>query len=123
VILRVDLHSPIPPYEQLREQLAGLITSGSMAAGDRLPTIRQLAGDLGVASGTVARAYRELESAGLVASRGRHGTRVADVTAIQTPVAVRRAARRFVAEARALGVTLPDAVHAVRAAYALEGDS
>ncbi len=72
--LRVDLSSPIPPYEQLREQIAGLITAGELCPDDRLPSVRQLAADLGLAGGTVARAYRELEQAGLVEGRGRHGT-------------------------------------------------
>lgn len=72
--LRVDLSSPVPPYEQLREQIAGLITSGQLRPDDRLPPVRQLAADLGLAGGTIARAYRELEQAGLVEGRGRHGT-------------------------------------------------
>jgi DNA-binding transcriptional regulator YhcF (GntR family) len=76
-LLRVDTGDPTPPYEQLRRQLAGLIGSGTLAPGDRLPPLRQLAADLGLAVGTVARAYRELESAGLVSSRRGGGTRVA----------------------------------------------
>ena len=76
VCVGVDLDSPVPPFEQLRAQVHGLISSGALAAGTRLPAVRQLAGDLGVAPGTVARAYRELEAEGLVAGNGRHGTLV-----------------------------------------------
>jgi GntR family transcriptional regulator len=72
--LSVDLASPVPPYEQLRAQVAGLIATGGLEAGTRLPSVRQLAADLGLAGGTVARAYHELELAGLVEGRGRHGT-------------------------------------------------
>jgi GntR family transcriptional regulator len=72
--LTVDLASPVPPYEQLRAQVAGLIATGGLEAGTRLPPVRQLAADLGLAGGTVARAYHELELAGLVEGRGRHGT-------------------------------------------------
>jgi DNA-binding transcriptional regulator YhcF (GntR family) len=72
--LRVDLSSPVPPYEQLRAQIAGLIAAGNLRQDDRLPSVRQLAADLGLAGGTIARAYRELEQAGLVEGRGRHGT-------------------------------------------------
>ncbi len=75
-LLRVDMGDPTPPYEQLRRQLAGLIGSGALTAGDRLPPLRQLAADLGLAVGTVARAYRELEAAGLVSSCRGGGTRV-----------------------------------------------
>ncbi|HEY8043364.1 MAG TPA: GntR family transcriptional regulator [Streptosporangiaceae bacterium] len=75
-LLTVDTGDPTPPYEQLRRQLAELIQSAALAPGDRLPPLRQLAADLGLAVGTVARAYRELESAGLVSSRRGGGTRV-----------------------------------------------
>ena len=66
--LRVDTTDPTPPYEQLRRQFVELIGSGVLGHGDRLPPLRQLAADLGLAVGTVARTYRELETAGLVAS-------------------------------------------------------
>ena len=66
--------SPVPPYEQLREQIAGLMATGLLPAGQRLPPVRQVAADLGLAGGAVARAYRELAQAGLVEGSGRHGT-------------------------------------------------
>ncbi|MBV9718295.1 MAG: GntR family transcriptional regulator [Candidatus Eremiobacteraeota bacterium] len=59
------------------DQLRNLIECGELRAGDALPTVRQLAGDLGVAPNTVARAYAELQEEGVVTSNGRHGTRVA----------------------------------------------
>lgn len=74
--LRVDLSSPVPPFEQIRAGIAVLVGRGDLAPGARLPTVRALAADLGVAAGTVARAYRELEAAGVVDSRGRRGTTV-----------------------------------------------
>jgi DNA-binding transcriptional regulator YhcF (GntR family) len=79
VALVVRAGDPLPPYEQVRRQLEHLIRSGTLRPGRRLPPLRQLAGDLGVAVGTLARAYRELEQAGLVVSRRAAGTRVADV--------------------------------------------
>jgi GntR family transcriptional regulator len=75
--LVVSMADPTPPYEQVRRQLAALIGDGTLHPGDRLPSLRQLAGDLGLAVGTVARTYRELEVAGLVQSRRGGGTRVA----------------------------------------------
>lgn len=77
--LIVSTDDPTPPYEQLRRQLCLLIGTGTLAPGMRLPPFRQLAGDLGLAVGTVARTYRELESAGLVYSRRGAGTRVAEL--------------------------------------------
>ncbi len=79
--LTVDPGDPTPPYEQLRRQLVDLITARLLPVGERLPPVRQLAGDLELAPGTVARAYRELERAGLLTTRRGAGTRVAAVSA------------------------------------------
>ena len=70
----VDLSSATPQYEQIRAQVVAHIASGMLERGERLPTIRNLAADLGIAAGTVARAYRELESAGHVSTRRKIGT-------------------------------------------------
>lgn len=83
--LRVDLGAPTPVYEQIRSQLAALVAVGALGPGERLPASRDLARDLGVAVGTVQRAYRELEQAGVVHSRRRTGTVVADGQARRTP--------------------------------------
>lgn len=103
--LTVATDDPTPPYEQLRRQLVELIRYGALAPGDRLPPVRQLATDLGLAAGTVARTYRELETAGLVISRRGGGTRVA-ATPPPGPdpvAALRERAAAFVREARLLG--------------------
>ena len=76
--LRVDLTSPVPVYEQIRSQVAALVAVGGLRPGDRLPASRDLARDLGIAVGTVQRAYRELEATGVVTSRRRVGTVVAE---------------------------------------------
>jgi GntR family transcriptional regulator len=110
--LRVTTTDPTPPYEQLRRQLAELIRSGVLASGDRLPPLRQLASDLGLAVGTVARTYRELEAAGLVASRRGGGTRVQaaarPATAAQRERDLRAHADSFVGHARLLGASDDD---------------
>jgi len=72
--IEVDLTSGVPPYEQIRLQVLAHVSAGRLSPGDRLPTIRALATDLGVAAGTVARAFRELEQAGVVTTRRRTGT-------------------------------------------------
>ena len=114
ITVEVDAGSPVPPSEQLRAQLADAIRSGALAAGDRLPTVRQLAGDLHLAPNTVAKAYRSLDADGLVHTDGRRGTRVAATPPL--PPAERRrlltaAAHRYLAEARRLGLTPADAHH------------
>lgn len=78
-LLSVDLTSATPPYEQIRSQISALIATGALAPGSRLPTVRSLAADLGLASGTIARAYKELEAAGQIQSRRRAGTVVAPI--------------------------------------------
>lgn len=121
MILDVDTTSAVPPYEQIRAQITALITTGALAVGDRLPSIRQLAGDLGLAPGTVARAYRELEQTGLVASRGRHGTRVTDPAHARAPTPdpshLDEAAATFAAAAGRTGSTVDQAIDAVRRAF------
>jgi GntR family transcriptional regulator len=117
VIVRLDAASPVPPYEQLRAQIAASIGAGSLAPGHRLPPIRQLAADLELAPGTVARAYRELETAGMVVSRGRRGTRVADAPPGPDPderaARLDRAAGEFALRAAELGVEPDEAMAAV----------
>ncbi|HEX9089429.1 MAG TPA: GntR family transcriptional regulator [Arthrobacter sp.] len=85
--ISVDLDSATPAYEQIRAQVAALIALGALGPGSRLPTVRRLAADLGIAAGTVARAYRELEQAGLIVTRRRNGTVVAGTPATGTPPA------------------------------------
>lgn len=73
-MFRIDPHSSTPPFEQLRVQFMAEVTSGALAAGTRIPTVRKLAEDLGLAANTVARAYRELEADGFIETRGRNGS-------------------------------------------------
>ena len=106
MIIEIESSSMVPPYEQLRHQLATMIESGVLPAGHRLPSVRQLAGDLGLANGTVARAYRELESADLVTTAGRNGTAVTSTAAITMAARqsrLREAADAFVRLTRQLG--------------------
>ncbi|WP_327434647.1 GntR family transcriptional regulator [Streptomyces sp. NBC_01236] len=115
--IRVDTASQVPPYAQIRAQLGALIVTGQLAEGDRLPTVRQLATDLGLAPGTVARAYRELETAELIRTRRGAGSRVAAPPAGPTrPYASQLAtlARDFTSSARALGADTEAIMAAVR---------
>jgi GntR family transcriptional regulator len=121
-LLRVDTGDPTPPYEQLRRQLAGLIGSGTLAPGDRLPPLRQLAADLGLAVGTVARTYRELESAGLVSSRRGGGTRVTAAAPALSDAdrqrLLHRHASAFVQQAALLGASEQQIMRAISRALA-----
>lgn len=75
--LVVDPELEIPPYQQVVEQIRAAIERGELTPQSPLPTVRQLAGDLGIAPNTVARAYSELQSEGWLVGDGRRGTRVA----------------------------------------------
>ncbi|MFE5482941.1 GntR family transcriptional regulator [Streptomyces sp. NPDC056527] len=115
--VRVDITSQVPPYEQIRAQLAALIRTSRLAEGERLPTVRQLAADLGLAPGTVARAYRELEAAELIRTRRGAGTRVAALPSEPHTHDVGQLitlARDFTSAARALGAGKEDILTAVR---------
>ncbi|MFJ3224370.1 GntR family transcriptional regulator [Streptomyces sp. NPDC086783] len=117
--VRVDTTSQVPPYAQIRAQLGALILTGRLAEGDRLPTVRQLATDLGLAPGTVARAYRELEAAELIRTRRGAGSRVAaPPSGPASPYASQLAtlARDFTSAARALGADTEAILTAVRVA-------
>jgi DNA-binding transcriptional regulator YhcF (GntR family) len=114
-MIRVDLGSPVPPFEQIRQQLHDRIVDGTLASGARLPTIRQLATDLGLAPGTVARAYAELEAARLVETNRSKGTRVRPSAG--TDEAAREAADRYVAAAKATDLDLAAALALVRVRF------
>jgi DNA-binding transcriptional regulator YhcF (GntR family) len=116
-MISLDAGSPVPPYEQVREQFRARVESGELGPGTRLPTVRALAADLGLAVNTVARAYRELESLGLIETRGRAGSVVSGEGVER---AARQAAHEFAEKVRALGVDDAEAVRLVR--RALERD-
>lgn len=115
VVITVDVSGPEPPYEQVRAQLAGLIGRGDLAEGDRLPTVRALAVDLGLAVNTVARAYKELEAEGLVTARRRAGTVVAP-GGQATDAALHRSAAAYAESATRAGLSESAAMDLVRTA-------
>ena len=117
--IEVDAASPVPPYEQVRARIAALAAQGRLSAGTRLPSVRQLAADLRLAVNTVARAYRELEQAGLVRTAGRHGTVVTE-RAAGVPAEALALARRYADETAALGVPATQAADLVLAALGLD---
>jgi DNA-binding transcriptional regulator YhcF (GntR family) len=122
MILRLDPRSHIPPYEQIRAQISVMVAVGHLVPGTRLPTVRDLAGSLDLAPGTIARTYRELERDGIVEGRGRRGTFVVDEPPESEPVLERRrrleeAATTFAFAARQLGVPADTAVESVQAAF------
>lgn len=118
MIVELDPNSAIPPFEQLRSQIERAVVGGTLLAGHRLPPIRQLARDLGIAPGTVARAYRELETAGLLHTRGRHGTVVAsNSTDLDQTRLAQEAAARAVLELKQMKISLREAKRLIADAY------
>lgn len=108
-MLRVDPTLPTPPFEQIKAQITAQRASGELPADQRLPPVRRLATELGVAANTVARAYRELEAAGIIETRGRHGSFVVGTEASARSEAI-AAAREYLERARRLGLGDADAV-------------
>lgn len=84
MMVTVDTTSPTPAYEQIRAQLAALANSGALPVGTRLPPIRQLAQDLELAPGTVAKAYALLEQTGIASAHRRRGTIIQDRAALDS---------------------------------------
>lgn len=114
-MIAIDAASPVPPFEQLRAQFARQIHDHTLAVGTRLPTIRHLAADLGLAVNTVARAYRELEEAGLIETRGRAGSFVS-AAGQEGRERARRAAADYAAVIAAVGIDVGEAIRIVEAA-------
>lgn len=119
-MITIDPTSPVPPFEQLRAQLARQIQDHTLAVGTRLPTIRRLATDLGLAVNTVARAYRELEEAGLIETRGRAGSFVS-AAGEQGRERARRAAAEYAAVIASVGLDTDEAIRIVQAALSRMG--
>ena len=113
--VRIDQHAAKPLFDQLRTQIIDGIRDGKLPPGTRLPTVRELAAQMSLAVNTVARAYRELESAGILETRGRFGTFVARIDPADTAMAT--AAHTFVSAARALGIEKDDALRYVESAF------
>jgi DNA-binding transcriptional regulator YhcF (GntR family) len=113
--VRIDPKAAKPLFDQLRTQIIDAIRDGRLSPGTRLPTVRELAGNMSLAVNTVARAYRELESAGVLETRGRFGTFVARVDPADTAMAT--AAHTFASAARALGIDKAEAMRYVEAAF------
>lgn len=114
----IDLHSGVPVYRQLIDQVRGGIASGSLSAGDQLPTVRQLAVDLAINPNTVMRAYRELELGGLLETHQGTGTFIADKK-IEKKTAERerqlaQMAGEFASRAGASGFTLEELIERLR---------
>lgn len=116
-MLVVDPASAVPPFEQLRVQIIEMVGTGELPPERRLPTVRKLADDLGIASNTVARAYRELEHAGIIETRGRNGTFVS-THGEPAQRQAQKAAAVFADQMRTLRIPTADAVALVTAALA-----
>ncbi|WP_112261338.1 GntR family transcriptional regulator [Lentzea terrae] len=113
--MKIDYQGDTPPYEQVRVHYAHAISSRELPVGAKLPTVRALAKDLGLAVNTVARAYRELEEAGLVETRGRAGT-VVSANGDNNRERIRAAAAQYASMSAELGLSSQEAMDIVRAA-------
>lgn len=114
----IDLHSGVPVYRQLIDQVRGGIASGSLTAGDQLPTVRQLAVDLAINPNTVMRAYRELELGGLLETHQGTGTFISskkmEKKAAERERQLSQMAGEFAARAGAAGFALEDLIDRLR---------
>jgi GntR family transcriptional regulator len=116
--LALDLHSGVPVYRQLIDQVRGGIASGSLTAGDQLPTVRQLAVDLAINPNTVMRAYRELELGGLLETHQGTGTVISnkkpEKKSAERERQLGQMAGEFAARAGAAGFTLEEIIDRLR---------
>ena len=110
----IDLHSGVPVYRQLIDQVRSGIASGSLSDGDQLPTVRQLAVDLAINPNTVMRAYRELELGSLIETHQGTGTFIAnkkvEKNSAERDRQLGQMAQEFAARAGAAGFSLEDLI-------------
>ena len=115
---RLDNSSGVPVYRQLIDQVRGGIASGSLIAGDQLPTVRQLAVDLAINPNTVMRAYRELELGGLLETHQGTGTFISnkkpEKKSAERERQLGQMAGEFAARAGAAGFTLEEIIDRLR---------
>ena len=111
--LKIHIDDSAAPYEQIRAQISAQARSGALPVGYKLPTVRGLAESLGLAANTVAKAYRALETDGVIETRGRNGTLIAAAgSAAEREAAT--AAQAYAERVRRLGLSESDALAAVR---------
>jgi len=116
--LSLDLHSGVPVYRQIIDQVRGGMSAGTLAAGDQLPTVRQLAVDLAINPNTVLRAYRELELGGMLETHQGTGTFISEKKINRNNAERERQlgqlAGEFAARAGAAGFTVEDLLERLR---------
>ena len=107
MLITIKPDSDIPIYLQLREQIISGIASGQLNPGDHLPSVRQMAGDLGINMHTVNKAYAFLQADGYVRVLGRRGVVIADppVPSLETIKETEIELKRILNEAKARGLT------------------
>lgn len=109
---RLDLHSGVPVYRQIIDQVTGGMASGVLKAGDQLPTVRQLAVDLAINPNTVVRAYGELEIRGVLETQQGTGTFISRQKIKRDEVERQRRLNQlvseFIARAGAMGFTVQE---------------
>lgn len=110
-LVSIDTNAAEPPYEQVRRQIAEGAATGSLNAGHKLPPVRQLAAELGLAVNTVAKAYKALESDGVIETHGRGGTLIATRKIGDAQANV--AASTYVRTARRQGLSVDEATRLV----------
>lgn len=115
---RLDQNSGVPVYRQIIDQVRGGVASGALAAGDQLPTVRQLAVDLQINPNTVVRAYRELELGGLLETQQGTGTFISEKKVARAEAERERQLRQIVddcvARAGAAGFTVTNLLEELR---------
>lgn len=116
--IMLDLHTGVPVYRQIIDQIRGGIASGALPAGFQLPTVRQLAVDLEINPNTVVRAYRELELGGLLETHQGTGTFISAAKLPQGEAERERQLNQIVADcvsrAGAAGFTVADLMEQLR---------
>ena len=121
MILKLDVTGELPIYQQIRNQIVMGIASGQLQAGEKLPTIRALADEMGINMMTVSKAYRLLKQEGHITTDRRGGTIISASQAGQVPQSVLEGLQLHLCELRLAGVSKSDALRLCSELYDEEG--
>ena len=115
---RLDLHSGVPVYRQIIDQVMGGMAAGTLSGGDQLPTVRQVAVDLAINPNTVVRSYRELEIRGMLETQQGTGTFISHQKVKRDDAERQRQLNQLVGEfltrAAGAGFTIGDLIEQLR---------
>ena len=118
-MLHLDYRDPRPIYEQIRQEFMRLILSGAIAPGEKLPSVRDLAGTLSINPNTIQRAYMQLEQEGLIYPVKGTGNFIADSEEVRklSKASYIKELKTLIRKGKAMGMEAEELIYIIRECY------